>query len=101
MAVSREDRARARERWALAGDWYFGLMDAEATGDPLTLVTFYKSWADLNTEQTATAVLAARSSGCSWEQIGHALGVTKQGAWQMYRDHEKDPGPGQDRVTPA
>ncbi len=31
------------------------------------------------------AVAAARRDGQSWEAIGQALGVTRQGAWDRYR----------------
>ena len=33
-------------------------------------------------------VEAARQAGCSWTEIGAALGVTKQGAQQRFVDHE-------------
>ena len=29
-------------------------------------------------------VVAARSSGASWQQIGDALGVTRQSAWESF-----------------
>ncbi len=31
------------------------------------------------------AVLAARKEGCSWQQIGDQLGMTRQAAWERYR----------------
>ena len=34
------------------------------------------------------AVAAARIAGQSWEAIGRALGVTRQGAWERYRHLE-------------
>ncbi|MGH9917926.1 MAG: hypothetical protein ACRD6W_03500 [Nitrososphaerales archaeon] len=30
------------------------------------------------------AVAEARSKGCSWAEIGEALGVSRQAAWQLY-----------------
>ncbi len=33
-------------------------------------------------------VAAARQAGCSWTEIGTALGVTKQGAQQRFVDHD-------------
>jgi hypothetical protein len=33
----------------------------------------------------------ARSKGHTWEQIGSALGVTRQSAWERFRDAEEDP----------
>ena len=38
-------------------------------------------------------VAAARQAGCSWAEIGTALGVTKQGAQQRFVDRD-DAGPG-------
>lgn len=33
-------------------------------------------------------VLAARKAGASWTQIGEALGISKQSAWERYRNLE-------------
>ena len=42
-------------------------------------------------------VLAARDAGASWADVGAALGMTKQGAWDLYRSLEAggevEPGP--------
>lgn len=38
----------------------------------------------------AAAVTRARSRGCTWTQIAGRLGVTRQAAWQRYR---QDPPP--------
>lgn len=32
------------------------------------------------------AIARARQQGASWSEIGEALGVTKQAAWQLYND---------------
>jgi hypothetical protein len=39
-------------------------------------------------------VNAARNSGATWEQIGDALGVSRQAAQQRYGQHESE-GPAQ------
>lgn len=33
-------------------------------------------------------VRAARDAGASWTQIGQALGISKQSAWERYRNLE-------------
>jgi hypothetical protein len=50
------------------------------------------------------SVRAARASGASWSQIGTALGMSKQAAWEAHarwideqeRQHSADPGTGLD-----
>jgi hypothetical protein len=32
------------------------------------------------------AIKAAKAEGATWEQIGEALGITRQAVWQRYRD---------------
>lgn len=41
----------------------------------------------LDTDRDAK-VLAARKAGASWTQIGEALGISKQSAWERYRNLE-------------
>lgn len=43
----------------------------------------------LTAQSSATAQLEqdirnARRAGCSWQQVGDALGISKQGAWARY-----------------
>jgi uncharacterized NAD(P)/FAD-binding protein YdhS len=35
-------------------------------------------------------VIAARSAGASWQQIGDALGVTRQSAWESFTASARD-----------
>lgn len=37
-------------------------------------------------EAIALQVKRARASGASWETIGDALNISRQGAWERYRD---------------
>jgi len=41
------------------------------------------AYSDAFSERLAT-VVKARIEGASWEQIGDALGLTKQGAWEQF-----------------
>ena len=38
-------------------------------------------------DELVTAVAAARSAGCTWEQIGGAMGISKQAAHSRYAKH--------------
>ena len=40
-----------------------------------------------------STVVAARASGETWQSIGNALGMTRQGAWEKYRDIDPVCGP--------
>ena len=42
------------------------------------------------TDDLPIFVNAARSSGATWEQIGDALGVSRQAAQQRYGQHETE-----------
>jgi hypothetical protein len=33
-------------------------------------------------------VAAARERGCTWAEIGHALGISKQSAWERFSGEE-------------
>jgi hypothetical protein len=35
----------------------------------------------------------AREQGCSWSEIGAALGMSKQAAWEAFRQHADEPVP--------
>lgn len=37
------------------------------------------------------AVRAARKAHASWAQIGRALGISRQAAWEKYKDLDDDP----------
>jgi hypothetical protein len=44
------------------------------------------------------AVIAARGRGNSWEEIGEALGVSRQSAWERFKDDEPSRSDVIDRV---
>ncbi len=54
--------------------------------DVLRVVGTYRRYLDAIEEQ---GVLAARRMGATWEDIGAALGVTRQAAWQRLRQVEE------------
>jgi hypothetical protein len=35
----------------------------------------------------------ARKQGCSWSEVGAALGMSKQAAWEAFRQHADEPLP--------
>jgi hypothetical protein len=37
--------------------------------------------------------LEARKQGCSWSEVGAALGMSKQAAWEAFRQHADEPLP--------
>jgi hypothetical protein len=52
--------------------------------DPLIAVTGLAFVVDEVQQDIARLVRYCRSSGKTWTQIGHALGVSKQAAWERY-----------------
>lgn len=68
--------------------WSADLKAAAATGDPLALVAFWSSSAEMVDGKLRAAVRAARATGCSWQQVGDALGTSRQSAWERYKGDE-------------
>lgn len=52
--------------------------------DPLSLVRAARGVQDQADDLLTTAVHQARESGCTWQEIGDVLGVTRQAAFQRY-----------------
>jgi len=46
------------------------------------------------------AIIDAREAGRTWDEIGQALGVTRQAAWQRYRDRMRADLDGRGATTP-
>lgn len=38
----------------------------------------------------ARAIVAARATGITWDQIAAVLGITRQAAWEKFRDYAMD-----------
>lgn len=58
--------------------------------DPLdALRELTRSEAELD-ELRRERVMAARAAGASWEQVGEAMGVSRQSAWEYYSAEVRD-----------
>lgn len=60
------------------------LEDAEMTGDPLSAVELLERATKVLGELLVNEVAQARMMGHSWEQLGQALLISRQAAWQRY-----------------
>ena len=60
------------------------LEDAEMTGDPLSAVELLERASRVLAELLVNEVAQARLMGHSWEQLGQALLISRQAAWQRY-----------------
>jgi hypothetical protein len=83
--------------WKVAAALPEDLKELEGVTDPLLLLL---SGADMQRrleERMGALVAMARNQGRSWTEVGRALGVSKQTAWQRYaqtaRDQEPPVGP--------
>jgi hypothetical protein len=56
--------------------------------DPLVVIAGLAFVADEVQEDIARLVRQCRSSGKTWTQIGQALGVSKQAAWERYSSED-------------
>lgn len=57
-----------------------------AAGDPEDLRTITRLRAEVD-DAMAWALAGLREQGYSWDEIGRAWGVTRQGAWKWAREH--------------
>lgn len=64
--------------------------ESVSTMDPATGLRAVAALRRLAERVEATHVAAARSAGWSWEQIGEALGVTRQSVHAKYRKEKRD-----------
>ena len=64
-----------------------GLLRAElvaSAGDPMHTVATARALGRLTSDALALLVAAARERGASWQQVGDALGTTRQAAFQRF-----------------
>lgn len=96
MTASEPVRPTLREHLAAALDAAEPDLAARLEHDPgshLDLVRLARAAYDETGQLLVAAVGSARSAGCTWEQIGDVLGMSRQAAQQRYgRRDEPQPG---------
>lgn len=87
----------ARRAWERLTGWYQGLGSATASSDDgngsLTALADIGLLRRLLDQAELEAVRTARRRGKSWTEIAVRLGVTRQSAWERWRDLDDTPGP--------
>jgi hypothetical protein len=63
-----------------------GVMSTQDTADPLGALAALQEREQELAETRRLLVARARRQGRSWSEIGAALGVSKQAAWQLFND---------------
>jgi hypothetical protein len=74
---------------------------AESSPDPLEVLELAAQYERYLTAIMARAVPAARSAGYTWEQIGSAVGTSRQAVWQRYRTAWEQTVPATLEVSPG
>ncbi len=69
------DEVRVESTLTIEGDW---------RSDPLKLIAGIREGSRSLDRWQRKAVKAARKRGLSWEEIGSALGVSRQAAWERF-----------------
>lgn len=82
--------------WIIGGlrDW-LTVVDAVEGSQPLVALAVTSRRHDAIGAALADLVLWARQNGATWEAVGQALGLTRQGAWDRWHHLERSGGPGQ------
>lgn len=83
------ERVRVQIDMNITGDW---------STDPLTVIHGISAGVKGMEPPLRTAVRLARMQGHTWEEIGTALGVSRQSAWERFSrraDNLNDPTSGQ------
>lgn len=68
--------------YAIRGAWLH--LEEDALQNPLDRVTAVRLIEEFAEQRKGLVVHAARKSGATWQQIGDALGISRQGAQQQY-----------------
>ncbi len=75
MAKTQTDQVRVESTLTIDGDW---------RSDPLKLISGIREGSRSLDRWQRKAVRAARKQGLSWDEIGSALGVSRQAAWERF-----------------
>jgi hypothetical protein len=59
-------------------------LDGDVGGNPLKVISGITQGIKTIERQLRDSVAQAREQGVSWEQIGKALGVSRQAAWERF-----------------
>ncbi|GAA2760713.1 helix-turn-helix domain-containing protein [Actinopolymorpha rutila] len=70
-----EDRVHVKVTLGISGDW---------RAEPLKVITGITEGTKSLDGSLAEAVREARKQGITWAQIGQALGVSRQSAWERF-----------------
>jgi transposase-like protein len=89
-----------RRAWERLAGWYSAGGSPPEAGDPLVALSDVGLVRRLLDEVELEAVRAARRQGRSWAEIATKLGVTRQSAWERWRDLDGErEAPGAPRAT--
>lgn len=75
MAKTQTGQVRVESTLTIDGDW---------RSDPLKLISGIREGSRSLDRWQRKAVRAARKQGLSWDEIGSALGVSRQAAWERF-----------------
>jgi hypothetical protein len=59
-------------------------LTGDVDGEPMKVISGIVEGTKLLERQLRDSVAQARKQGSSWEQIGQALGVSRQSAWERF-----------------
>jgi len=59
-------------------------IEGDVDGNPLEVISGITEGTAMLDRQLRDSVAQARKQGVSWEQIGKALGVSRQAAWERF-----------------